>query len=165
MNEVICLAEDNNLDIYYQDTDSIHIQDKDIKVLEDKFRQKYNIELIGNDLGQFHSDFELKGADKNIVATDSIFLGKKSYIDKLIGEDKDGNQVEGYHFRMKGIPSKVVEYYCKKNKINVYDLYKQMYNGEKIKFDLTCGGESFCIKHDKDYTINVLQEFNRVVCF
>ena len=165
MNEVICLAEDNNLDIYYQDTDSIHIQDKDIKVLEYKFRQKYNRELIGNDLGQFHSDFELKGADKNIVATDSIFLGKKSYIDKLIGEDKDGNQVKGYHFRMKGIPSKVVEYYCEKNKINVYDLYKQMYNGEKIKFDLTCGGESFCIKHDKDYTINVLQEFNRVVCF
>lgn len=165
MNEVMCLAEDNDLNIYYQDTDSIHIQDKDIKVLQKLFKNKYNRELIGNDLGQFHSDFDLKGADKNIVATDSIFLGKKSYIDKLVGEDDNGNKVEGFHFRMKGIPSKVVEYYCKKENINVFDLYKQMYNGNKIKFDLTCGGESFCIKHQKDYTINVLQEFNRVVCF
>ena len=165
MNEVICLAEDNQLNIYYQDTDSIHIEDKDIKILQEKFKEKYKKELIGNDLGQFHSDFELKGADKNIVATDSIFLGKKSYIDKLIGEDKDGNKVEGYHFRMKGIPSKVIEYHCTENKINVYDLYKQMYNGNKIEFDLTCGGSAFTIKHNKNYTINVIKDFKRQVCF
>ena len=53
----------------------------------------------------------------------------------------------------------------KKENINVYDLYKKMYNGEKITYDLTCGGEAFCIKHHKDYTIDVLAKFNRVVCF
>jgi hypothetical protein len=165
MNEVICLAEDNKLNIYYQDTDSIHIEDKDIKVLSELYKNKYNRDLIGNNLGQFHSDFELDGAVKNIIATDSIFLGKKSYIDKLIGEDKDGNKVEGYHFRMKGIPSKVVEYYCNENKINLYDLYKQLYNGNKIEFDLTCGGSAFTIKHNKDYTINIMDDFTRQVCF
>ena len=165
MNEVMCLAEDNNLNIYYQDTDSIHIQDKDIKILQQKFKQKYKRELIGEELGQFHSDFELHGANKNIVATDSIFLGKKSYIDRLTGEDNEGNEVQGYHFRMKGIPSKVVEYYCDENNINLFELYEKLYNGDKIKFDLTRGGDAFCIKHQKNYTINVLPKFDRVVCF
>lgn len=165
MNKVICLAEDNNLNIYYQDTDSIHIEDKDIKVLSELYKNKYNKDLIGNNLGQFHSDFELDGAEKNIIATDSIFLGKKSYIDKLVGEDKNGNKVEGYHFRMKGIPSKVVKYYCDTKNIDLFNLYKQMYNGDKIEFDLTCGGSAFTIKHNKDYTINIMEEFKRQVCF
>ena len=164
MNEVICLAEDNGLNIYYQDTDSIHIEDKDIKVLSELFKNKYNRDLIGKDLGQFHSDFDLKGA-KNIIATDSIFLGKKSYIDKLVGEDDDGNKVEGYHFRMKGIPSKVIEYYCEKNNIGLFDLYKKLYNKDKIEFDLTCGGEAFTIKYQNDYTINIMDKFTRAVCF
>ena len=168
MNEVICLAEDNRLNIYYQDTDSIHIKDKDIKVLSKLFKNKYNRDLIGKDLGQFHSDFKLKGA-KNIIATDSVFLGKKSYIDKLVGKDDKGNKVEGFHFRMKGIPSKVIEYYCKKNNIGLFDLYKKLYySGEeddKVVFDLTCGGEAFTIKYEKDYTINIMDKFTRAVCF
>lgn len=165
MNEVICLAEDNELEIYYQDTDSIHIEDKDIKVLNELYQNKYNRELIGNNLGQFHSDFELDGAVKNIIATDSIFLGKKSYIDKLQGEDKNGNIVNGFHYRMKGIPSNVIEYYCSQNKIDVYDLYKQLYNNEKITFDLTCGGKAFTIKHNTNYTINILDDFKRTISF
>lgn len=168
MNEVICLAEDNGLNIYYQDTDSIHIKDKDIKVLSELFKNKYNKDLIGKDLGQFHSDFNLKGA-KNIIATDSIFLGKKSYIDKLVGEDDLGNKVEGFHYRMKGIPSRVIEYYCEKNNIGLFDLYKKLYNScdddDKVVFDLTCGGEAFTIKYEKDYTINIMDKFTRAVCF
>ena len=165
MNEVICLAEDNDLNIYYQDTDSIHIEDKDIKLLEQLFKKQYDRDLIGNDMGQFHSDFELKGADKNIVATDSVFLGKKSYIDKLVGEDKDGNIVDGYHYRMKGIPSKAIKYHCEVNSINVLDLYKKLYKGDEVVFDLTCGGEAFTIKHQNDYKIKILDEFKRRVKF
>ena len=33
MNEVMCLAEDNDLSIYYQDTDSMHIELDDIEKL------------------------------------------------------------------------------------------------------------------------------------
>ena len=165
MNEVICLAEDNSLNIYYQDTDSIHIEDKDIAVLSALYKNKYDKDLIGNNLGQFHSDFELEGANKNIIATDSIFLGKKSYVDKLVGEDDAGNKINGFHFRMKGIPSKVVEYYCNENKITIFELYRKMYNGDMIDFDLTCGGTKFTIKHEKDYTINIIDDFRRKVCF
>jgi hypothetical protein len=172
MNEVICLAEDNNLNIYYQDTDSIHIEDKDITVLEKLFKIKYNKNLIGKNMGQFHSDFKLldkkeEGAKgcKNIIAIDSIFLGKKSYIDKLQGEDENGNIVTGYHSRMKGIPEKSIYYYCEQNKTNIFDVYKRLYNVEKITFDLTCGGTAFKIKHHKDYSINVVNSFKREVKF
>jgi hypothetical protein len=34
MNEVMCLAEQNKLKLYYQDTDSIHIKEEDIEVLQ-----------------------------------------------------------------------------------------------------------------------------------
>lgn len=165
MNEVICIAEDNDLEIYYQDTDSIHIEDKDIKILSQLFKTKYNKELIGNDLGQFHSDFSLKGATKDIIATDSIFLGKKSYIDCLEGYDDDGNKVNGYHIRMKGISNDSIMYYCKNNKITPFELYKKLYDGEVINFDLTCGGTKVNFKFNKDYTIEDLQSFNRSVSF
>ena len=34
MNEVMCLAEDINLKMYYQDTDSIHISYDQVEILE-----------------------------------------------------------------------------------------------------------------------------------
>ena len=58
MNEVMCLAEDNGLKIYYQDTDSMHIKECDIKTLAEKYKQIYHRELIGKGMGQFHSDFD-----------------------------------------------------------------------------------------------------------
>ena len=57
MNEVMCLAEDNDLKIHYQDTDSMHIRHTDIGILADKFKQEYGRELIGKGMGQFHTDF------------------------------------------------------------------------------------------------------------
>ena len=84
MNELMCLAEDNNIILYYQDTDSIHIEDDDIKNLEKIYNDKYGRELIGKSMGQFHSDFVMKGA-KNIISTKLITLGKKSYCDVLQG--------------------------------------------------------------------------------
>jgi hypothetical protein len=165
MNEVICIAEDNDLEIYYQDTDSIHIEDMDIKILSNLFKNKYNKELIGNDLGQFHSDFSLKGATKNIIATDSIFLGKKSYIDCLEGYDDNDNKITGYHIRMKGIPNESIMHYCKNNEITPFELYKKLYDGDVINFDLTCGGSKVNFKFNKDYTIEDLQSFNRSVSF
>ena len=85
MNEVMCLAEDNNIDIYYQDTDSMHIGTDDIPKLADLFQQKYNRQLIGKNQGQFHSDFDSK-LGKVLHADRSVFLGKKFYIDRLVVE-------------------------------------------------------------------------------
>ena len=59
MNEVMCLAEDLNLNMFYQDTDSIHIVYEDVEVLAKAFEEKYNKTLQGEDMGQFHIDFDI----------------------------------------------------------------------------------------------------------
>ncbi|ELP93868.1 hypothetical protein EIN_176950 [Entamoeba invadens IP1] len=62
MNEVMCLAEDLNIDIYYQDTDSVHIDKNKIELLEQKYKEIYGKTLRGGELEQFHPDFdELSG--------------------------------------------------------------------------------------------------------
>ena len=64
MNEVMCLAEDLKIPIYYQDTDSMHVVHEKIPLLAEEFKKKYGRELIGeNIMGCFHNDFdELKNA-------------------------------------------------------------------------------------------------------
>jgi hypothetical protein len=56
MNEVFCLAEDNGIEMFYQDTDSCHMLFDDVSRLTELFKGKYGRELIGKNLGQFHSD-------------------------------------------------------------------------------------------------------------
>ena len=97
MNEVICLAEDLGLNIYYQDTDSLHIDSDQIKTLSQEYTKLYDRTLIGKGMGQFHSDFESAKLEGDIHATKSLFLGKKCYIDVL--EDSRGEK--DYHIRMK----------------------------------------------------------------
>ena len=164
MNEVMCLAEDNNMNIYYTDTDSIHIPDKHIEPLAKLFEEKHFRPLIGKDMGQFHSDFKSKIIKKNIMAVKSIFLGKKMYIDVLQGLDDKGNTVQDYHLRMKGISEKAILYYCLMKKINPYELYQKLHKGEVIDFDLTCGGNACSFEYNPDYTITSKPEFNRSVC-
>ena len=166
MNEVMCLAEDNNIDLYYQDTDSMHLRDEHIPILSKVFKETYGRELIGKGLGQFHSDFDLPGCT-NIVATKSIFLGKKCYIDKLEGTNKNGEKETGFHIRMKGIPEKCIHYVVEHSpKYNdVMDLYIDLYNGNEVAFDLTNGGSKANFKFNKNYTINTLSLFTRSIKF
>jgi hypothetical protein len=166
MNEVMCLAEDNNIDLYYQDTDSMHLRDEHIPILSKVFKETYGRELIGKGLGQFHSDFDLPGCT-GIVATKSIFLGKKCYIDKLEGTNSKGEKETGFHIRMKGIPEKCIHYvveHTPKYK-DVMDLYVDLYNGNEVAFDLTNGGSKANFKFNKNYTINTLSLFTRSIKF
>lgn len=142
MNRVMCLADDLNLDIYYQDTDSMHIRKDQLPILQEAFMQKYNKELIGTNLCQFHPDFDpiAKDSDPNsVVAVESYFLGKKMYIDKLMD---DKNNV-GYHIRMKGVSNPSI---LDKSKTDpefdgdVMKIYEKLYHGENITFDLCAGG-------------------------
>ena len=155
MNEVMCLAEDIGIDLYYQDTDSIHLQNKDIEELSSSFKQIYNRELIGKSLGQFHSDFELESCE-NVVAKRSIFLGKKCYIDELVGTDENGKEKIGHHIRMKGVPNSCVLYTAKKENCDVFELYEKLYNGEKIMFDLTEGGNKDNFKYHTNSSVDTL---------
>ena len=84
MNEVMTTAEDLDIKIFYQDTDSMHIEKSRLKDLEIEFKKRYNRELVGKNLGQFHNDFdELNDS----WAYKSIFNGKKCYIDMLTNEE------------------------------------------------------------------------------
>lgn len=165
MNEVMCLAEDDDLDMFYQDTDSIHISADHIELLSKEYKRIYREDLIGENLGQFHSDFDLKGCE-NIYANRSIFLGKKCYIDELYGTDeKTGEQKIDYHIRMKGIPNSTIKNTAKNLGLNVYELYEKLYQGDAIKFDLTEGGAKANFKINKNGTINTLSFFEREICF
>jgi hypothetical protein len=130
MNELFNTANDNNITIFYTDTDSIHCLDEDIPKLEKEFIKKYNRELIGKNLGQFHNDFKMKNAVSSIYSTKSIFLGKKSYIDCLESTDKDGKTINDYHIRLKGITVEGINNIVKNEyKNNAFNLFKDLSEG------------------------------------
>jgi len=129
MNRVMTLAEDNGINIYYTDTDSMHIDNSNnqIKKLAKLFSHKYPQykPLIGKTLSQFHTDFSCTNPYYKVLhSIEFITFGKKCYVDKLkcqhktIKECKEeglslkgislndfGKKIEyDYHFRMKGIP-------------------------------------------------------------
>ena len=56
MNKVMCLADDHYINIYYTDTDSIHIDEAGVEPLAKLYVEKYQQKLIGKELGQFHCD-------------------------------------------------------------------------------------------------------------
>lgn len=157
MNEVMCLAEDNDLPIYYQDTDSMHIDINHVDILANLFKQKFDRDLIGKQMGQFHVDFDLKGADNNsLVASETIILGKKCYIDKIEGISSDRqHMITGFHVRMKGVSNESI-WYTTNEENDIMKLYKDLYNGNKIPFDLCCGGKTKMWKFNKDMTVSFL---------
>ena len=152
----MCLAEDLHINIYYQDTDSMHIEHDKINVLAEAYKQIYHRELIGEDIiGCFHNDFdELKDA----YATSHISLGKKMYYDELMNDE--GNKAE--HFRMKGIPNNVIIDHANKHFNNsVKALYEYLFDGNEILFDLTTTSVRF--KMEKTGEIKHKNNFKRRV--
>ena len=156
MNEVMCLAEDLKIPIYYQDTDSMHIEHDKLSTLANEYKKIYNRELIGeNIMGRFHNDFdELNDA----YCVFHVSLGKKMYYDEL--KNDKGEHAE--HFRMKGIPNDVIIDYANKNfNGNVKALYMYLYEGHNIEFDLTATKITF--QMEKTGEILHKNEFSRNV--
>ena len=140
----------------------MHIRHKDIEVLAQKYKEMYDRELIGKGMGQFHTDFDSDILKGDIHAVESIFLGKKCYIDKLVG-DEEG--VYDYHMRMKGIPNGSIKYKAKVEGRTVMDIYKSLYAGNPETFDLCCQGDKISFEYNKDYTISTRQKFERTLQF
>jgi hypothetical protein len=142
MNEVMDVASTNKINIYYQDTDSMHIDDDQIETLAKLYDEKYNRKLIGKNLGQFHSDFSHKNKlAKNIVSIKSIFLGKKAYVDYLEGTLPDGTKEYCLHCRLKGINEIALENKAKEYKKddmndNMFNVYEDLANDKDINFIL-----------------------------
>ena len=161
MNEVMCLAEDLGMRIYYQDTDSMHIEKYNLTTLASRFKYKYGRELIGTNLGQFHSDFDLKPESTNVRSVEAYFIGKKCYVDKLI--DDEGNQ--GFHIRLKGVPTaSVIDLANREYGGNVLEVYKQLAIGNSLRFNLLAG-EAVKFDFTRSMTIKNKEEFYRNVGF
>jgi hypothetical protein len=161
MNEVMCLAEDKGYNIYYQDTDSMHIDSDNVSLLAKDFKEKYDKELIGKNMGQFHTDFDSNILKGNIYAKESIFLGKKCYLDMLTDESGDID----YHIRMKGVSSVSVKHHAEKDFENVLELYKHLHSGKSYNFDLTCNALKPCFDMVNMNTIKTKTDFMRELVF
>jgi len=163
MNRVMCLAEDLDIDMYYTDTDSIHIDNSKIDLLANEFERINNKKLIGKNMGQFHTDFDSNILKGEILAKRSIFLGKKCYIDELYSEDS--GELVDYHIRLKGIPNQSILHYCKKDNLTPFEAYDKLYQGNDITFDLTCDNMKVNFKFHNDMSISTLEHFDRKIQF
>jgi len=171
MNEVMGLASDNGILIYYQDTDSMHLKDSDIPRLEELYRINYNNkELHGNGLGQFKSDFKFLDEDgndlnyKNVKSIRSCFLGKKAYLDELRGYDKEGKEHIDYHIRLKGVTEAGINY--KIDEVGAIELYRQLAEGNKIEFIMNPTDHKVMFEFTKNSVhTRETRSFVREVCF
>jgi hypothetical protein len=178
MNEVMCLAEDNSIEMYYQDTDSQHLKKDDIPKLSELYKNKFGRELIGKKLGQFHSDFPTMDGSES-YSEKSIFCGKKIYMDKLTNQ----NGCSGFMARMKGITSDVIGITANKlypdlepveyknnlfypkwgiDKASLEQLFEDLFAGKTIEFDL-CDSASPSFEMRSNYSITTKSSFIRKI--
>jgi hypothetical protein len=162
INEVMTTAEDLKYPVFYQDTDSLHVLNNDIEPLAEEFKKRYGRELLGDQLGQFHGDLKIKGSD-NVISILAVYVNKKVYYEKLKGTDKiTGKPTTKALCKLKGVSNGAIE----KAAGDLHDgdilkVYKDLLNGEPVKFDLLAGRVSF--KRNKDETYTSLKEFYRVL--
>ena len=116
---------------------------------------------MGEDLGNFHIDFSMDKSNSEIYAIESLFLGKKTYIDISESTDKDGMTIHSEHSRVKGIPTPCIKYYAEQHNMSVLDLSKQLYDNKTIKFDLTNDGNKFACRSNTDHTTSNVSDFTR----
>lgn len=138
INQVAIIIEDleeqhgGKTYLYYTDTDSLHVHCDAMPCLEREFKARYGRELVGEEMGQFHNDFDVPG--KALGSVESYFLAKKVYYDKVAYIDAQGKVAHKDHVRMKGIPSVLV---------NGASDYEKLWKGETIEYDLAKARPTF----------------------
>ena len=108
--------------IFYTDTDSLHIREDMLKLVEERYIQLYHKSLKGKELGEFHIDFDPVAGHRVLGAIESYFCTKKIYVDRLLLD----NGELAYHKRMKGIP----------NDLLTWEHYVKIFNEEIVPFQL-----------------------------
>ena len=149
MNEVICLAEDLGINIYHQNIDNIQVEYSQICKLEEEYEKMYGRKLIGNQLGQFHLDFdsyEFNNETKNNFSLSKklIVIDNYVYIDQLFNmkpeienNEKLKENSDNYYIRINGCVSKDdILPVVNKLGINPLELYMKLFNEEELDFNL-----------------------------
>ena len=63
MDKVFSCADDCDINMYYQDTASIHLHYDDVDKAEHVYKETYGSELVGEGHGNFHIDFSMDNAN------------------------------------------------------------------------------------------------------
>ena len=113
----------------------MHINYEEVEILSKEFTNKYDRELIGEDMSQFHVDFDMDGAKGDIYAKECYFIAKKVYIDKLESINENGNIINADHIRMKSVPTSCIKYTATEKELQPMDLYKQLFEGKQTNVD------------------------------
>ena len=100
-------------------------------------------------------------ANSETYAIERLFLGKNTYIYILEPTDTGGLTIHSEHIIMKRIPTPCTKYYAEQHNMSVLDLFKQLYDNETIKFDLTNDGNKFICRNNNDHTISNVSDFTR----
>jgi len=116
MNEIYNMSEDNDIKIYYTDTDSIFLKNDDVNKLENIYKNKTGKNLIGRELGQFKHELPEAGR--------GVFVQKKKY---CVAFPNNAPRI-----RCAGLSSNTIINFCENNNINVVDLYKSAAGNVKI---------------------------------
>ena len=157
MSEVIYTLEDLGFIPKYTDTDSFFVEQRALPLLEKEFKKRYGRELIGKNLGQFHCDSPEFGSTKDMpFITRSVFVMKKCYVCQLL----NNKQEIAFVIRLKGVIPDVIVHKANQlfpndiqcnyedglvypipsasdnNEYSIIHLYKQLFNGQSIEFDL-----------------------------
>ena len=122
MNRVFFACSEAGAPVIYTDTDSLkypyHLRETVEKTFDELFESSMGRPLIGKELGQFHSDFELvdpesgKTFDSDTVhSIFSIVVGRKLYLHVLTSV---GTGVYGYKLSCKGFPKEAVLHYARR---------------------------------------------------
>ena len=112
MNKVFDASYDCGVEIYYQDTDPIHLNYDDVDKLVNRYNENYKQDLVGQGLGNFHVDFSMDWAVSEIYGNECYFLGTNTYIDMLESTNTDNTIINEEHIRMRGIPAACIKYYA-----------------------------------------------------
>ena len=155
MNKVICLAEDHGINVYYQDTDSLFIDENSVKKLNELYKNKYNEIMLGNELGQFSNDFEINGCNK-VVSKRSIFIGKKKYLCELEGKNANNEIIKENKIRMNGVRTDAIKLKSNDYGGDIYGIYNELYDGKGLEFDNSVGGRvaTFKYRNNKVFITN-----------
>ena len=81
MNKVFEVSNDCGAKIYYQDTDSIHLNYDDVDKIVNRYKEKYNQDLLGQGLGKFHVDLPPSCDNIEVYGIESYFLCKNTCLD------------------------------------------------------------------------------------
>jgi hypothetical protein len=181
MTEVMFLAEDHGISIFYQDTDSCRFPAEKLDLLTKLFKEKYHRELIGKMLGQFHSDYPEISKGFETYGIKGWYCGKKAYMDKVSNDNEDiafvcrlkGCKADGIAITANQLYPKLDPVLYKNNlfyprfgmdRTSLEQLYEDLFRGKAIDFDL-CLSSSPCFDMMSNFSITTKSSFIRRIQF